>query len=423
MEHGSSIKSNELFGKIVSWGIALVFLIFSWNMVWKFSEDPVGKGIWIFAATVLEMAGTWFLVPRIKRAWKNRRRVLSETQVEAREFIFFGPKVTLTKKTCQGFWKTQALIMLLASCGVQGFSLTSALSFSVNDINSAVEQAQLKSTAITEATNTGKDSTENLTISTAQSTIASQSLVIATQTEFLKRTDISAYAIKRAQEAVQTATDAITQANKDIQTAAAARDKKSVAKGEVKVDNKSKIKDTFQQVADFLKGLSFGLINIDGPKLLTGLFLFAFLFLMVAMWLSWKPLDDETAPVPEIIKTPEEKIQDDAERAEEELMNNLLNSAKQTYEWSTLEKYLMIALPEEGNRMISDPKVSEMTGIPLALCYHFKTLLKTRVWEGKTLVKSWPGKTEMQFTREGIIKVMKFFFKAGITNVTKEEQV
>jgi len=418
MEHASSLKTNQRFGKLVSWGIAAVFLIFSWNMVWKFSEDPIGKLIWIFAATVLEMAGTWYLVPRIKRAWKNRKNKIGEVQTRAG---LFNNKERIVKDVHRGFWKTQALIMLVASMGVQCFSLISALSFAVNDINSAVEQAQLQTTAITEATNTGKDSTENLTITTAQGIIAAQTVVINTQTEFLKRTDITPNAIMRAQNAVTTATAAITSATADLQRATSERDKKSTAKGLVRVDNKSKIKDTFQQVADFLKGLSFGLINIDGPKLLTGLFLFAFLFLMISMWLSWKPLDNEVVEVPVVVKTPEQQALDDAAKTEEELMNNLLNSAKQTYEWNTLEKYLMAALPNEGNRMMSDPKVSELTGISINLCNHFKTLLKTRVWEGKTLVKSWPGKTETQFTRDGIIKVMKFFFKAGITKEAQSE--
>jgi hypothetical protein len=409
MEHKIMTKFDKLFGYVASYGVGLVFAIFSGIMAYKFGVEWWEKGIWICATSFLEMSA-WYLMPRVKRAWKDRKEPDPSRKGEVQ--IHFWERYRkstpeLGRPYTRGFRK--GFIMLLACVGIQMFSLVGALIFSINSINTAVESAKTQSSALNVSVDTTGETNQ---INNAQKTIDTNNGTIAAQNALLANPSLHLEDWERAkaQKQIVDANTSISIAQAEQKSAQTAKDNKTKASSNTSVNTQAKISDSFDQVANFLKPVIPG---VTGPNLIVGLFLFAFIFLQVVMWSTWPPLPKEQVRLAD---------------AENEAEHNEVNSEipvetkdfTRSFLWPELEKYLQAALPITGDRMISDDKVSKLTGLSLGRCEYFKKILKTTNYMGKPLIISRPGLTKTMFSKEGMLKIGKFLSNVSTVPDTDE---
>ena len=389
---------NDWFGVICSNGVAIMFLLFGVLMALNFSQDIGGKLVWSLAIGVIS-SSLWYMVPRIKRLWINRHRahpdkeptVLGDSLIDKGLRLIVGTKPLMHRIGFGIGW-----LMLFASLGIQTYDIIAAVNFSVVSLTTSVQQANTEKANTDVDPNDSKKTEANNSITRQNGIIATQTAIITGQTALMTAPGATQRTIDSAQKAMALAQKAITDATVQIekdkvslseaQTALGAKATAAKKAGPARVDERTQITASFDQTVAFLAKFIGFFKAWTGQDLLTALFMFIYFTLALVMWLTWEPLE-------EVVE----------------------KSKRRAFDWETMEKYILASMTEESKRMLPDHKVSELTKIPLETCQDFKELMKKTVYQKKPLVISRPGITEATYSREGMIKVMKF-----LSNVTVE---
>jgi len=69
---------------------------------------------------------------------------------------------------------------------------------------------------------------------------------------------------------------------------------------------------------------------------------------------------------------------------------------------------------EKDTRLLSDKRITALTGIPIESCKKFREALQSITYKGKSLISSVPGSTKPNFSKENIKKIIRFRINNGL---------